>query len=552
MDDNSLQINIEAFDDASAVLEGVAEASTTMGETVAESALLANGALETMEESVAGLSEVMSVDSALISDEALGIGVSFDEAATMVTEASAEAEAAMAGMGIGAEEAATEGALSMGEFKSSLLQIGIVASIAFIALKKEIENASADSAEWQGTLAILNQELVNTKSAIPLAELVAYTRSMQDNTLFSQQAVLDAEKIVMAHKDLQAGYQKTVGLSADLATFMKTDLPTAANALATALDNPQQGINRLGREMGGPFSEAQVSAIEKMAKAGDIAAADALIFKTLEDSVGGAAEKVNDTAPFVKLNNELATLNRIIGDDLNKTLETFLPKIIPIIEKIEDWAAAHPKLVAGILLVSAAVAGIVVGLVGLGLVIAAVSTAVTAIGVIIGGVALGLIAVLAVAIGMLAVVWVEKWKDIEGGFEIVYNKIKIWFQDIMNWINEAKSALSGFGGNVAGGAGIVGGWINQVIPHFAEGGIVNGPTLALIGESGPEMIVPMNMIGGRSNSSPLPSFGGTGNNGSGINVYITGQVYSTEDQAKKLGDAIAKQINRQIKLTPFR
>jgi hypothetical protein len=33
------------------------------------------------------------------------------------------------------------------------------------------------------------------------------------------------------------------------------------------------------------------------------------------------------------------------------------------------------------------------------------------------------------------------------------------------------------------------------IPHFAEGGVVSSPTVALVGEAGPEMIVPMDSVG---------------------------------------------------------
>ena len=34
------------------------------------------------------------------------------------------------------------------------------------------------------------------------------------------------------------------------------------------------------------------------------------------------------------------------------------------------------------------------------------------------------------------------------------------------------------------------------VPAMAKGGIVTGPTLALIGEAGPEAVVPLDMLGG--------------------------------------------------------
>ena len=42
---------------------------------------------------------------------------------------------------------------------------------------------------------------------------------------------------------------------------------------------------------------------------------------------------------------------------------------------------------------------------------------------------------------------------------------------------------------------LAGGMLSMV-PHFASGGIVTGPTLALIGEAGPEAVVPLGQMGG--------------------------------------------------------
>jgi len=47
------------------------------------------------------------------------------------------------------------------------------------------------------------------------------------------------------------------------------------------------------------------------------------------------------------------------------------------------------------------------------------------------------------------------------------------------------------------GVGAIGGLIGKIdIPGFANGGIVTGPTLAMVGEKGPEAIVPLNKAGG--------------------------------------------------------
>jgi phage-related protein len=53
-------------------------------------------------------------------------------------------------------------------------------------------------------------------------------------------------------------------------------------------------------------------------------------------------------------------------------------------------------------------------------------------------------------------------------------------------MDAVKSIIPDVGGMVSGAIGKVGGWLG-----LAEGGIVNSPTLALIGEAGPEAVVPL-------------------------------------------------------------
>ena len=49
-------------------------------------------------------------------------------------------------------------------------------------------------------------------------------------------------------------------------------------------------------------------------------------------------------------------------------------------------------------------------------------------------------------------------------------------------------------GGIAGGLGInVGSWLGSLM-GFAEGGVVNKPTISLVGEAGPEAIIPLNRL----------------------------------------------------------
>jgi len=101
-------------------------------------------------------------------------------------------------------------------------------------------------------------------------------------------------------------------------------------------------------------------------------------------------------------------------------------------------------------------------------------------------------------------------------------------------MNTVIGAVSSIGHNIATGASTM----LSMVPHFADGGIVTGPTLALIGESGPEAIVPL------SGSRGGGSLGGFG----GVVININGGYYLDQQASRLFADMIAKTVGQQLKL----
>ena len=62
------------------------------------------------------------------------------------------------------------------------------------------------------------------------------------------------------------------------------------------------------------------------------------------------------------------------------------------------------------------------------------------------------------------------------------------------------------------------------ITPLATGGIVKSPTLAVVGESGPEAVVPLNRA--------------QGGLGQSINIYIQGDVYGFDDFEDRVFEAV--------------
>ena len=106
-------------------------------------------------------------------------------------------------------------------------------------------------------------------------------------------------------------------------------------------------------------------------------------------------------------------------------------------------------------------------------------------------------------------------------FKTIFNGIaSVWNNTIGKFSFTVPSWVPGIGGK---------GFSMPDIPMLANGGIVTGPTLAMIGEAGPEAVVPLNKMG---------SMGG-------VTINIEAGLVSTPDQvAQQIIEAIQRAQRR--------
>lgn len=115
------------------------------------------------------------------------------------------------------------------------------------------------------------------------------------------------------------------------------------------------------------------------------------------------------------------------------------------------------------------------------------------------------------------------------GLKIVVDSVTGSIQKVIDLAARATSAVQRFGGNIAGGAQIVG---NALLGR-AGGGDVTAGTPYMVGEMGPEMFIPR--VGG----TIVPN----SQLGSGITINITGNTLLSD----RAGDVIAEKIMRTLK-----
>jgi hypothetical protein len=128
-------------------------------------------------------------------------------------------------------------------------------------------------------------------------------------------------------------------------------------------------------------------------------------------------------------------------------------------------------------------------------------------------------------------IWAEMVNDFKGAINLIISGINTFIR-AFDAIHISVPAVS------IPLVGTVGGFtigVPQIpsIPLLAQGGIVTGPTLAMVGEAGPEAVIPLNRLSG-----------GAG----GITINFQGDMYSTKEAALDFANEIARVLryNKRI------
>lgn len=110
-------------------------------------------------------------------------------------------------------------------------------------------------------------------------------------------------------------------------------------------------------------------------------------------------------------------------------------------------------------------------------------------------------------------------------FTFIYNFYKELIPTIVNAVSTAIKAVGDIMGDVGNN---IGNFFDKINP-FATGGIINKPTLGLVGEAGPEAIVPLNEAGGI---------------GTTYVININGDVYGVSDLETRIEKVIQRTANK--------
>jgi hypothetical protein len=312
------------------------------------------------------------------------------------------------------------------------------------------------------------------------------------------------EALVRGTKDVGIA-MNDMNLVMDISTATGMDSASVADALAKAYQGNFKALRSLSPEMSTMIKEG-ASLNEVM--------------DVLGGTFGGATAKSAETAAgkMKILKNSIGETKESIGAALLPVLEA----VLPVLNKFAAWAQDNPK---AFLAIAAAI-----GAVAAAIVVTNIAMALNPFSLIAAGVALLVIALVAAY---------NKFEWFRDGVNAIVNTVIGFFAGMVNAaIGAVNAIISAYNsipllpdipkaptvpvpqlGATAAARPVAG---RLGIPRMAEGGIVTAPTLALIGEAGPEAIVPLDRM----------------NTGGGVTVNVTGGLSTSAEIGQAVVNAL--------------
>jgi hypothetical protein len=255
------------------------------------------------------------------------------------------------------------------------------------------------------------------------------------------------------------------------------------------------------------FTKQEKAKIKTLVESGKLLEAQEMILKAVETQVGGTAKATADDSKRMK--EGFAQVSQALG----QTLLPILEAVTPVMLGFANWAKENPGTFK---VVAAAIGAIALSIIAINFAMAA-----NPLVLIILGIA-ALIAILVVAYkrfeGFRKIVDVIfaglkiGIKIAVDGFNMLLGVVKKIFNGIATLWNNTFGKLSITIPDIKGLPGRGKTFAIPKIPMLADGGLImNGATLAVVGEAGPEAVIPLDR---------MSEFAGDGKNE--VNIYVQG------------------------------
>ena len=385
--------------------------------------------------------------------------------------------------------------------KAMLPAIGVLGGLATglgLATKAAVEDQKAQD--------LLAQQL--RTSAMATDDVIAQNEQFITSMSMSKAVADDELRPAMANLVRSTGSvevaQNLMSTALDIAAATGKDLETVTMALGKAANGQTAALTKLDPSLKG--------VIDSESTLDDITNA-------LSVSFGGAADVAAQSYEGRMKSMKIAMDET--KESIGAALLPALQKLLEILQPVAKWAQENTKL---FLIIVGVIGGLAAAIVVANVAIKAwtiatqVATAAQALfNFVMSANPIALVILGIVAFVAALVVLYNKFEVVRTVVDTVFNAIKVgvttsldfltsYFEGVLNIYKNIFNAIAKLWNNTIGKLsfkfpdwvpGFGGkGFSVPNIPMLAEGGIVNSPTLAMIGEKGPEAVVPLNRNSG--------------------------------------------------------
>ena len=410
------------------------------------------------------------------------------------------------------------------------LALGAVAAAAggMIQAGEAAATANARIAQINESMGLFGNETEKVNERlIAYANATARATGVDQNSIKATQAkLLTFGELAKSADEVNGAFDRATKAAIDLAAAGFGDAESNAVQLGKALQDPIKGITALAKS-GVTFTEQEKEKIKTLVESNRTLEAQEMILKAIETQVGGTAEATaNDT-------DKLKVAFSQVSESIGLILVPILAGLAPILTNIADLAARNSKVFVIVGAVIAGVAGTILALNAAMRVYKAVQLIATAATAAFNAVlAANPITLVIIAIVALVAALVIAYKRFESVREIVdtvfqfvtkavkgsVDAIKSYFETILGVYKSIFNGIAKLWNNTVGKLSFsVPDWVPVIggkgfdvpnIPMLAEGGIVSSPTLAMIGEAGPEAVIPLDRYRGGGGNYTINVNGG--------------------------------------------
>lgn len=234
----------------------------------------------------------------------------------------------------------------------------IAAGVAVLAMARSSISAAIEAERAQNRLAAVIRA-TGGAAGVARGEYDKMAQSLMEATQFDDEQLLGAQATLLKFGNIHGDvFRNALRLSADLAAFLGTDVPGAAQMLGKSLQSPTEGLMMMERQFG-QLEAAEDQHIKTLVAQGRAWDAQLAVIALWEKKVGGAAQTMN--AGLGKATNDVRKewneLLETIGKsgtimdrslqggasllkDIRLTLEGTRNPLSELLDMTVEWAAA--------------------------------------------------------------------------------------------------------------------------------------------------------------------------------------------------------------------